>query len=629
MSEEAGAAETAARAAEARRVAAPFFDAPFYLAQAGEKASADPLGHYLEDGWRYGADPAPWFSTRRYLADHPDVREAGFNPFHHFIAHGLAEGRGARAGQGDEPAATERDAVAQAFDARFYRLANPDVAKAGLNPLEHFLAWGWREGRDPNRDFCVNDYLDQHGDVRAAGVNPFTHYLLAGRAQGRATRSDLGFRADAARRLRPLAERIEPLLATPEETSDPQDLTDALRRLSAGRLHLTLSHDDYTRSCGGMQICIQREVAAMRGLGFDSLHVHPCAPFPTVRHAHERLPLGVVLNGTSIGTWQAADIAAALRSVHGRTPSTLAIHSLVGHEAGETAALIAALDPADRTWWIHDFAALCAGVHLMRNDIVDCGAPPPASGACGICVHEPRRALQSHAHRALHERFAFRVAAPSAGALDLWRRAGHPFTEAIVLPHVWLKGRARRRPAHARPTHVAFAGAQALHKGWPAFLDLARARQDDPRYAFHTFGAAASAHLDCPHHAVRVSAERPSAMVEALETEAVDIVVLWSLCQETFSLAAMEALAAGAVIVTNPDSGNIAAIVRETGLGVVLPDEAALLAWFESGEASRFAGATVPAPRALAFSALTADLFDRSWFGLCEPPLRLEGAPRW
>jgi hypothetical protein len=627
VSEALGPTEAAAPA-DARRVAAPFLDAPFYLAQAGEEASADPVGHYLTTGWRYGADPAPWFSTRRYLADHPDVREAGSNPFHHFIAHGLAEGRGARAVQGDAPALTERDAVAQAFDARFYALAYPDVAGAGLDPLEHFLAWGWREGRDPTRDFSVMDYLDQYGDVLAAGVNPFTHYLLAGRRQGRATRSGLGFRAVAARRLRPLTERILRILAAPAQTSDPQDLLRALQALPRRPLHVTFSHDDYTRTCGGMQICIQREVAAMRSLGFDSLHLHPAAPFPTVRDAHERLPLGVVLNGTAIGTWRAADIAAALRSLQDRRPSTLAVHSLVGHEAGETADLICALDPADRTWWIHDFAALCAGVHLMRNDVADCGAPAPDSGACGICVHEPRRALQLRAHRSLHQRFDFRVAAPSAGALDLWRRAGHSFAEGVVLPHVWLKGRARRRPCAAGPLRVAYVGAQALHKGWPAFLDLARARQDDPRYAFHTFGAAASPRLDCPHHPVEVTIERPSAMAQALEAQAVDIVVLWSLCQETFSLAAMEALAAGAVIVTHPDSGNIAAIVRETGLGVVLADEAALEAWFENGDALRFARETVPAPRALAFSALTADLFDRSWFDLCEPRLRLGDAPR-
>ena len=72
-------------------------------------------------------------------------------------------------------------------------------------------------------------------------------------------------------------------------------------------------------------------------------------------------------------------------------------------------------------------------------------------------------------------------------------------------------------------------------------------------------------------------------MRQALETAGVDVAVLWSLCRETFSFAAYEAAAAGAAILTGPDSGNIAAFTRAGGHGLVLPDEAALHAQFASG----------------------------------------------
>ncbi|HUJ75333.1 MAG TPA: glycosyltransferase, partial [bacterium] len=66
------------------------------------------------------------------------------------------------------------------FDAAFYRQARPDVAAAGLNPLLHYLAFGAREGVDPNPFFDSSYYLDAYPDVAAAGVNPLLHYLRWG-----------------------------------------------------------------------------------------------------------------------------------------------------------------------------------------------------------------------------------------------------------------------------------------------------------------------------------------------------------------------------------------------------------------------------------------------------------------
>jgi hypothetical protein len=39
------------------------------------------------------------------------------------------------------------------FDAQYYLLHNPDVAAARVDPLFHFNAVGWHEGRNPNALF--------------------------------------------------------------------------------------------------------------------------------------------------------------------------------------------------------------------------------------------------------------------------------------------------------------------------------------------------------------------------------------------------------------------------------------------------------------------------------------------
>lgn len=70
------------------------FDRHYYLsAFAKDQRPRDPISHYLTQGWREGRDPAPWFSTRHYLAMHPDVAAAGMNPFLHYAIAGQKEGR--------------------------------------------------------------------------------------------------------------------------------------------------------------------------------------------------------------------------------------------------------------------------------------------------------------------------------------------------------------------------------------------------------------------------------------------------------------------------------------------------------------------------------------------------------
>ena len=72
---------------------ADFFDESFYLSQVEGVAPVDALKHYYDTGWKLGLDPAPDFSTSSYLTRYSDVRENGINPFEHFVLYGFDEGR--------------------------------------------------------------------------------------------------------------------------------------------------------------------------------------------------------------------------------------------------------------------------------------------------------------------------------------------------------------------------------------------------------------------------------------------------------------------------------------------------------------------------------------------------------
>lgn len=71
------------------------------------------------------------------------------------------------------------------FDPVWYLSQYKDVARAGVNPVDHFLNFGGFEGRSPSEHFDTTWYLTSYGDVVEAKINPLVHYLLFGKKEGR------------------------------------------------------------------------------------------------------------------------------------------------------------------------------------------------------------------------------------------------------------------------------------------------------------------------------------------------------------------------------------------------------------------------------------------------------------
>jgi len=112
---------------------------------------------------------ASLFDANFYLSRNPDVAAAGVDPYQHYLAYGWKEGR--------DPSAL--------FSDSYYLSQNPDVAAAGVNPLLHYEQHGWQEGRNPDALFDTNYYLAQNPDVAAAGVDPLLHFQASGAQEGR------------------------------------------------------------------------------------------------------------------------------------------------------------------------------------------------------------------------------------------------------------------------------------------------------------------------------------------------------------------------------------------------------------------------------------------------------------
>jgi hypothetical protein len=71
------------------------------------------------------------------------------------------------------------------FDMAWYLAVNPDVADAGIDPVEHFCLHGWREGRRPNPCFDTAWYVKTYGTVIGEHANPLIDYAVSGERLGR------------------------------------------------------------------------------------------------------------------------------------------------------------------------------------------------------------------------------------------------------------------------------------------------------------------------------------------------------------------------------------------------------------------------------------------------------------
>ncbi|PYJ00066.1 MAG: hypothetical protein DMF00_09060 [Verrucomicrobia bacterium] len=109
------------------------------------------------------------FDATWYLREHPEIAAQGIDPLEHYIE------RGAKEGFNPHPL----------FDTTWYLTMNPDVRSVNINPFEHYIETGGREGRDPHPLFSSKWYLEQYLDVASAGLNPLVHYITAGAKERR------------------------------------------------------------------------------------------------------------------------------------------------------------------------------------------------------------------------------------------------------------------------------------------------------------------------------------------------------------------------------------------------------------------------------------------------------------
>jgi hypothetical protein len=171
------------------------FDSEWYLKYNPDVcvAKVHPVKHYLDHGWREGRNPSPRFNNNAYLSDYPDVASAGICPLLHYINHGEAEGRLVH----ELPNTNFINSIfvykvlkkSKLFNKKWYLKTYPDVKKAKINPIKHYILHGAFEGRNPSKHFNTTHYLNSNPDVKKAEMNPLYHYIKFGINEGRVAKT--------------------------------------------------------------------------------------------------------------------------------------------------------------------------------------------------------------------------------------------------------------------------------------------------------------------------------------------------------------------------------------------------------------------------------------------------------
>jgi GT2 family glycosyltransferase len=204
------------------------------------------LQHYIEYGRHEERQPHLLFSKNWYERNYADVKISGIEPLHHFIHFGLQEGRSPHpllnlpfmASQLDIDASRYEEIIDrlarttdfnhvdthlsffsnyyaqqtlgfdhsshplvhylrsafrtgcpnEVFSSSWYLAVYKDVDDELINPLEHYIAYGWREGRDPSEAFDTDWYLANNLDIDPEAIDPLSHFVRYGNREKRRTK---------------------------------------------------------------------------------------------------------------------------------------------------------------------------------------------------------------------------------------------------------------------------------------------------------------------------------------------------------------------------------------------------------------------------------------------------------
>lgn len=171
-------------------------DSAYYAARYPGVSDAEARPHFNRKGWREGRSSAEYFDTLAFITGEPMAvvkRQANLNdrPYIRAAASNTWIPAPARSFAQDYVDVVDSGL----FDRGFYAASYPDVVG---DEVEHYLRSGWLSGHNPGPNFSTSAYLERYPDVARADMNPLLHFIRFGRHESRVAQRPPGIQADVA-----------------------------------------------------------------------------------------------------------------------------------------------------------------------------------------------------------------------------------------------------------------------------------------------------------------------------------------------------------------------------------------------------------------------------------------------
>lgn len=496
------------------------------------------------------------------------------------------------------------------FDEEYYLLQYPDVRQADVNPLWHFVSVGWKEGRNPNANFDLANYLSSVIGSTKSIENPLLYHIknqirnksntiIESLSQSSTARSDLvmvGEELDNCvvlnneRLFQSSTAQTDPIF----DNKESSELVDSAKTVSSLQEHLkeadfyiSMSHDNYTKVVGGVQNVIRMEESEILKSNYHYVHISPNPPLRKKIYETTFGDWRIVCDGEDLGLAHSEIILAWLEKEAFSSIRRVILHHTLGFGVSEIERLVK-LGRLPPIFWIHDYYSTCRSYHLRRNDRAYCNGPDISSNSCQICRYGEDRMLHMTTFQNLFSQQKLLFIFPSEFTKENWERItqlNNYSLESKIVPLLELKQEIVQPWKAKVKINIAFPGYPYPQKGWDTWLNLTQHFKKDDRYNFFHLSYLSNQSENYQSISVRYTNENPHIMQEKLLEYDIDAVFIWSVVPETFSLTYYESLAAGCFIISNPLSGNVAKTLSfSPSDGMVFDSESELVTLLSSGK---------------------------------------------
>lgn len=242
---------------------------------------------------------------------------------------------------------------------------------------------------------------------------------------------------------------------------------------------------------------------------------------------------------------------------------------------------------------VHDFTSVCPYIFWDSKTGTACNTQLviPCKENCGNCNYLDKAIINYRCSVDFFDSIALNLDAiicPSANTLENWKKVFKMNTSSRIRSHLVYDWENCKNNKINSKLRVAFMGQTANHKGVSEWNSLVREIPID-QYEFYYLGNSGMYKDDDVVKTIRVDYMDKTilTMPEQLEKLKIDIVFQWSKCQETYSYTYFEATSSGCFVITNKNSGNIAAMTMLNKNGRVFENMKECIEWFKTGLARK------------------------------------------